>query len=310
VKRHRGLVAAGIAATAVVAVLAAAWASAPPVGNLQGRLAAREHATGASDVPLARIAPVMRNAIVATEDERFFQNHGIDLLGIARAIPYDLSHFSFAQGASTITDQLAKLLYLDGNDHSPWRKLEDLALSLKISTRYSKDDVLAAYLDSAYFGDNAYGVSAASQRYFGVPAARLSLAQASLLAGLVQAPSAYDPVSHPMAARLRQVDVLRSLVRDGYTTPHEAEGVLSRPLLLRGGRALPALRRVTVASLPAFALGRLAVGLGLFLGAVVVFLALRRRVGGRRLLVYGLRAAFTVALLAGAVTITSSINAL
>ena len=309
-KRHRGLVAAGIAGAAVAAVLVAAWVAAPPVGNLQGRLAAREHATGATGLPLARIAPVMRNAIVATEDERFFQNHGIDLLGIARAIPYDLSHFSFAQGASTITDQLAKLLYLGGNDHSPWRKLQDLALSVKISTRYSKDEVLAAYLDSAYFGNGAYGADAAARGYFGVPAARLSLAQASLLAGLVQAPSAYDPVAHPLAARWRQVDVLRSLVRDGYATPHEAEAVLARPLPLRGSRALPALRGVKVASLPAFALGRLAVGVALFFGAVAVFLALRRRVGGRRLFVYGLRAAFTVALLAGAVTITSSINAL
>jgi len=86
--------------------------------------------------------------------------------------------------------------------------------------------------------------------------------------------------------------------------------VLARPLPLRGSRALPALRGVKVASLPAFALGRLAVGVALFFGAVAVFLALRRRVGGRRLFVYGLRAAFTVALLAGAVTITSSINAL
>lgn len=304
------MIAAGIVGAAIVSVLAAAWAAAPPVGNLQGRLASRERATGAVDLPLARIAPVMRNAIVATEDERFFQNHGVDLLGIARAIPYDLSHFSFAQGGSTITDQLAKLLYLEGNDHSPWRKLEDLALSLKISTRYSKDEVLAAYLDSAYFGDGAYGVDGAARRYFGVPPATLSLAQASLLAGLVQAPSAYDPLVHPLAARWRQVDVLRSLVRDGYATPREAEAVLAHPLALRTGRSLPALGGVTVASLPAFALGRLALGAGLLLGAVAVFLALRGRVGGRRLFLYALRTACAVVLLAGALTATSSFNGL
>jgi membrane peptidoglycan carboxypeptidase len=298
VKRHRGSIAAGIAGSALVAVLAAAWFSAPPVGPLH------------ADVPLSRIAPAMRNAIVATEDERFFHNHGIDLLGIARAIPYDVSHFSFAQGASTITDQLVKRLYLHGNDHSPWRKLEDLALSLQISTKYPKDEVLAAYLDTAYFGDGAYGVSAAARHYFGVPASRLSLAQASLLAGLVQAPSAYDPVTHPLAARWRQVDVLRSLVRDGYATPKEANGVLARPLPLRGGRALPALRGVSVASLPAFALGRLALGLCLFLGAAAVFFVLRRKVGGQRLALVALRAACLVALLAGVLTISSSFNGL
>jgi membrane peptidoglycan carboxypeptidase len=251
----------------------------------------------------------MRNAIVATEDERFFQNHGIDLLGVARAVPYDIDHLSFAQGASTITEQLAKLLYLGGNDHSPWRKLEDLELALRISTRYPKDAVLAAYLDSAYFGDHAYGVTAAAGRYFGVSPARLSLAQASLLAGLVQAPSAYDPLTHPLAARLRQLAVLRSLVRDGYTTPREADAVLAQPLALRSGARLPPLRGVSVASLPAFALTRLAIGVVVLVSALLLLLLLRRRRGGRRLLVYGLRAAGAIGLLVGALTITASFNA-
>lgn len=143
----------GLLVAALAALLGAAWVAAPAIDSLGVRLAAREQATGVRHpVPLQRVAPVMREAIVATEDERFYSNHGIDLLGIARAIPYDIAHLSFAQGASTITDQLAKLLYLNGNDHSPWRKLEDLALALKISTHYSKEQVLDAYLNSAYFG--------------------------------------------------------------------------------------------------------------------------------------------------------------
>jgi membrane peptidoglycan carboxypeptidase len=226
-----------VLALAVVTTFAAAWLASPSPGNLGARLAARERATGVvRSVPLARIALSMRQAIVATEDERFYQNHGVDLLGIARAIPYDVVHFSFAQGASTITDQLAKLLYLNGNDHSPWRKLEDLALSLRISTSYSKEQVFRAYLNSVYFGDGAYGIANAARRYFGIVPGHLDLAQPSLPAGLVQAPSAYEPLAHPLAARRRQVDVLQSLVRDGYVTSAAATAVVAAPLPLRRGR--------------------------------------------------------------------------
>lgn len=196
----------GVLVAALAALLGAPWVASPAIDGLGARLGAREQAAGVRHaVPLSRIAPVMREAIVATEDERFYSNHGIDLLGIARAIPYDIAHLSFAQGASTITDQLAKLLYLNGNDHSPWHKLEDLALALKISTHYSKEQVLDAYLNSAYFGGGAYGIGAAANTFFATTPARLDLTQASLLAGLVQAPSAYDPLTHPLAARERQV---------------------------------------------------------------------------------------------------------
>jgi membrane peptidoglycan carboxypeptidase len=173
-----------VVVTVAVAVLAApfvaAWISSPSVADLEVRLAARERATGvARPMPLNRVSLFLREAVVATEDERFYSNHGIDLIGIGRAIPYDIGHLSLSQGASTITDQLAKLVYLGGNDHSPWRKLEDLALSVQISTRFTKEQVLDAYLNSAYFGSGAYGVANAASRYFGRVPARLNLAQAS-----------------------------------------------------------------------------------------------------------------------------------
>lgn len=304
------LLVAGVVMSAIAALLGAAWLAVPAPVDLGARLAVREHATGGERaVPLQRIAPVMREAIVATEDERFYSNHGIDLLGIARAIPYDIAHLSFAQGASTITDQLAKLLYLNGNDHSPWRKLEDLALALKISTRYSKEAVLDDYLNSAYFGHGAYGIRAAAKTFFATTPSRLDLAQASLLAGLVQAPSAYDPLNHPLAARERQLQVLRSLVRGGYATASAGTRVAARPLPLRAGHQLPPLAGAVVTSQPAFAPTRLLLGVALIAAAVAAFLALRHKAPLRRHGVQvALRWACLLVALAGAVTVTNSLT--
>ena len=187
---------------------------------------------------LSRVSPWLRDAVVATEDERFYRHHGVDLIGVLRAVPYDLFHLSFAQGASTITEQVAKLLYLNGNDHSPWRKLEDAAAAVKLENRYDKEQILGAYLNSVYFGEGAYGVWRASSRYFAVSPRSLDLAQASMLAGLIQAPSAYDPLRDPALARARQVEVLRAMVGDGFVTAQEASTALGRSLRLRGGAKL------------------------------------------------------------------------
>lgn len=251
---------------AAVAAAVAAWTTTPPASRLEAHVAAR----GAT-VPLARVAPILVRALVATEDERFYRHHGIDVIGLLRAVPYDISHFSFAQGASTLTEQVAKTLYLGGNDHTPWRKLQDMALAVKLESHYSKAQILDAYLNTTYFGSNAYGIGAASERYFGVPAARLDLAQASVLAGLPQAPSADDPLTSPAAARARQYDVLRSLVRVGAISSARAEAVLARPLPLRGGSSLPPLRvavRVGSAISPTAAL----VGGLVFLAGVIALL--------------------------------------
>jgi penicillin-binding protein 1A len=298
-------------AACVVALPAAAWLRAPRPNDLAARLAAREHDTGVRvPVPLGRVSVFVREALVATEDERFFRNHGVDLIGIARALPYDVAHLSFAEGASTITDQLAKLLYLHGNDHSPWRKLEDLAISLRISTRYSKERVLDAYLNTVYFGNGAYGIRAASERYFGLAPSRLSLAQASLLAGLVQAPTAYDPLTHPLLARRRQVVVLQSLVRDGYATSQQAKRVLVRPLALRDAAPLPPLSGVTLASQPAFAWGGLAFGSALIGAALAVLAVARRRGGVPHELAIAIKVACAVVVVVGAVLLTDSFRVL
>ncbi|HZU77151.1 MAG TPA: biosynthetic peptidoglycan transglycosylase [Dehalococcoidia bacterium] len=256
---------------------AAAWAASPTPSALQARVEAWLGKAAGTRVGLGAVPAVLREAVVATEDERFYHHHGIDLIGIVRALPYDITHLTFAQGASTITEQVAKVLYLGGNDHSPWRKLEDAAVAWKLENRYTKSQILAAYLNSAYFGEHAYGIDAASERYFGLPPRRLTAAQASLLAGLIQAPSRYDPYRYPALARSRQAEVLRSLVRTGRLTVSRAASVLARPLRLRSGAVLPAVRGVDLAPGPAFVWWQLLLGAGVIVTACAALVATRLR---------------------------------
>jgi membrane peptidoglycan carboxypeptidase len=286
---------------------AAAWVASPPATALDARAA---RASGGRPLALHEIAPILRDAVVATEDERFYHHHGIDLLGVARAIPFDLVHLSFAQGASTITEQVAKVLYLHGNDHSLWRKLEDATVALRLEHRYSKEQILAAYLNGVYFGEGARGIRAASERYFGVSPSRLDIAQATLLVGLIQGPSAYDPVTQPAAARARQADVLRSLVRDGYLKAHEATVAVSRPLRLRGAAALVPLRGIDFAPGPAFVWWELIAGALLATAGMLVLLVVSQVTRFRPL--HGLvavRLSSWLLVLAGAVAVARSFRA-
>jgi penicillin-binding protein 1A len=268
----------------LVCALVAAWIASPSAARLGARVEARLAGTAGRPVAITAVAPILREAVIATEDERFYRHHGIDIIGVIRALPYDLVHLSFAEGASTITEQVAKVLYLGGNDHNPWRKLEDAAVAWKLENRYTKAQILAAYLNSAYFGENAYGIWAASKRYFGIPPGRLDAAQASLLAGLIQAPSLYDPFHDLGLARARQAEVLRSLVRNHILTLARARAVLAQPLRLRSGTVLPALSGVDLSPGPAFVWAELALGSALSLLATAALLAtripgLRRRRG-------------------------------
>ncbi len=296
----------GALAAATVAVLLAAWAASPSAVLLGQQVQLRLKGTGGRIVVLSLVAPALRDAVVATEDERFYHHDGIDLIGVMRALPYDLVHLSFAQGASTITEQVAKVLYLGGNDHSPWRKLEDAAVALKLEGRYSKQQILAAYLNSLYFGEGAYGVSAASERYFAVRPRNLDSAQASMLAGLIQAPSAYDPFHHPARARRRQIEVLRALVSDGFLTEGEAVAALGRPLRLRGGTTLPPLHGIDLAPGPAFTWWQLALGAAIALLAAVALIASRLRRLRTAHGIVAIRAAFLVLGLLGAAVVIRS----
>jgi penicillin-binding protein 1A len=309
VRRHPLWTAAAAVVLAAACLFAAAWLESPTPTDLGARVRTELGAPGRA-VTLDDVSPLLREAVVATEDERFYRHHGIDLIGVARALPYDLVHLSFAQGASTITEQVAKLLYLGGDDHSPWRKLEDAAVALKLESRYPKEQILAAYLNSAYFGHGATGIDAASRRYFGVAPARLTTAQASLLAGLVQAPSAYDPFAHPASARARQVDVLRSLVRDGELTETEAARALERPLRLAGGRVLPSLRGVELSPGPAFVWWELVLGLAAAAAGAVALVGARRLRASGAARLWTARAFSAAALVAGAAVVIRSFRAI
>jgi membrane peptidoglycan carboxypeptidase len=215
--------------------------------------------------------------VVATEDERFWRHHGIDTIGLIRAAAYDVSHLSLAQGASTITEQLGKDLYLGGNDHSAWRKLEDMVIAVRLEAALTKEQILDLYLNEVYYGHGATGIAAASATYFGVSPAHLTLAQASLLAGLVQAPTLDDPFVDPAAARSRQLDVLTAMARAGDITVAEAHRALDAPLALAGGTTLPALAGAVVGPGPRFSGLPLVAGLLLSVLGCAGYVLLRRR---------------------------------
>jgi penicillin-binding protein 1A len=274
-----------VAAAALFAVIGSAavsiaWIRSPSTADLLARAAAASRGHGGTPVPLASIAPVLQRAVVATEDERFYRHHGVDVVGVGRAILYDVSHGSTAEGASTITEQLVKNLYLGGNDHSAWRKLEAAVMAFRAENHLSKAQILDAYLNTVYLGSGATGVEAAARRYFDTSAAHLSLAQASLLAGLIQAPSLDDPRTAPAAARWRQSEVLASMVRNGDVSQARAEAVLASPLPIAGGRALPPLQGVDLSPAPTFAMPDVAAGLLLAAVTVALVVVARRRAWG------------------------------
>ena len=187
-------------------------------------------------VSASRIPPVMRNAVVAIEDDTYWEEPGIDPVGIARALAVDITSGRIVQGGSTITQQLAKNLFLTDR-RTIARKLKELAITLKMGTEYSKSEILTMYLNDVYFGEGSYGVQAASETYFGHGASRLTLSEAAMLAGLVNAPSALDPYYHPAAAQARRNLVLARMATLHYITPAQARAAAAEPLAL--ARAVP-----------------------------------------------------------------------
>jgi penicillin-binding protein 1A len=171
-------------------------------------------------VPLAQVPRQLIQAVLATEDVRFYENSGFDLRSFARSAWYDISHLSLAQGGSTITEELANNAFLNNNHQkSLTRKVQQLILSLELTHRYTKDEILDMYLNKIYFGSGAWGIGAASQTYFGVNPDRLTLPQAALLAGLPQSPSYYSPLVNPKAALARRNEVLGNMLHYKFLTP-------------------------------------------------------------------------------------------
>src|SRR5215471_18078471 len=173
-------------------------------------------------VPLAQIPKPLRDAIIATEDARFYSHFGVDPTGIGRAIYQNFRHGRIVEGGSTITQQLAKVLFLTP-DKSLERKLKEAVLALELERRYSKDRILELYLNQIYFGHGAFGVEAAARTFFGKGVGQLSLSESALLAGLPKAPTTYSPFEHLDAAKRRRHTVLARMVETGILKPEQAK---------------------------------------------------------------------------------------
>ena len=182
-------------------------------------------------VPIDSLPKHIINAVIAVEDSRFWTHKGIDYIGIARAITQDVIHASLREGGSTITQQLAKVVFLSP-EKTIKRKLMEVTLAFKIEKNLTKREILELYLNKVYFGHGAYGIEMAARKYFNKPAKQLNLAEASIITGLVKAPSSYSPFNNLTKAKQRQFTVLTRMEEEGYISKTEMENAYKQSLYL------------------------------------------------------------------------------
>jgi penicillin-binding protein 1A len=203
----------------------------PPTIEITGTdgsvLATRGEMPGAN-VPLKELPPYLPKAFIAIEDRRFYSHHGIDPIGIARAAVTNILHRGVSQGGSTLTQQLAKNLFLT-QERTFQRKLQEAELALWLERKHSKAEILELYLNRVYFGSGAYGVEAAAQRYFGKSARNVTLAEAAMLAGLVKSPSRLAPNRNPEGAEQRAQTVLAAMAEARFITEAQAQASIGHP---------------------------------------------------------------------------------
>jgi penicillin-binding protein 1A len=193
-----------------------------------GILLANRGDTGGAAVKIGNLPPYLPKAFVAIEDRRFYSHWGVDPLGVLRALTHNLSGGGAVQGGSTLTQQLAKNLFLTP-ERTLVRKLEEAILALWLEHKYSKNQILELYLNRVYFGSGAYGVEAAAQRYFGHGARDVTLPEAAMLAGLVKAPARLAPNRNPEGAKERAEQVIAAMAEEGYIADGMAKLALSHP---------------------------------------------------------------------------------
>ncbi|MET0765782.1 MAG: transglycosylase domain-containing protein [Blastococcus sp.] len=218
---------------------------APPPANTvmlaaNGELITSFYQENRAPVAGDQIAEVMKHALIAIEDARFYEHGGVDIRGTVRALFTNIAAGGVQEGGSTITQQLVKQTLLQAadtaagraaaTDDNYGRKLREARLALALEDTYGKDELLTRYLNIVYFGQNAYGIQAAARAFFGVDAVALTLPQAALLAGLVQSPGDDDPFTNPEGATVRRNQVLQRMAEQGYITPVEAEAATASPL--------------------------------------------------------------------------------
>jgi membrane peptidoglycan carboxypeptidase len=208
------------------------WVVTPSASDVQARMRAYTDAKGIVLLSETGVPATLAHAVVATEDERFYSHHGIDSLGVGRAVLYDVTNLCLCQGGSTITQQLVKDLYLNGSDRGR-NKIDGMVLALKVERLLTKRQIMADYLSEITTGLGVYGVTAAACDFFSAPLGNLTLGQYALLAGVTQAPSIYDPRVNPSAAAARRAQVLDAMVADGYITASQAAAANAEPVLVR-----------------------------------------------------------------------------
>ncbi|WP_295694994.1 transglycosylase domain-containing protein [uncultured Maricaulis sp.] len=199
-----------------------------------GALIARRGSAHGHEVTIDELPPYLVDAVLAVEDRRFYSHPGIDVIGLGRAMVANLRAGRVVQGGSTLTQQLAKNLFLSP-ERTLRRKVQEMMLAFWLESRFSKDEILELYLNRVYFGGGAYGVEAASLRYFSRPASELGLGEAALLAGLLKAPSRYSPVNDAQRAAARATVVLDLMAQTGRITDAERIDAASTPIRVSRG---------------------------------------------------------------------------
>jgi 1A family penicillin-binding protein len=182
-------------------------------------------------IPIERISPILQKSVIAVEDSRFYKHHGVDFIGILRAIAVDIKSGGFVQGASTLTQQLARNLFLNKQKHLS-RKLSEMMLAVQIERKYTKTEILEMYLNQVYWGHNSYGIESASQLYFGKSASELTLAESAMLVGLLKGPELYSPFKNFSGAKFRQQTALKRMVENRIITQEDADRAYAEPLQL------------------------------------------------------------------------------
>jgi penicillin-binding protein 1A len=200
--------------------------------SVDGELLANRGDTGGAAVSLKELPPYLPKALIAVEDRRFYAHWGVDPLGVLRALSRDALGRGGVQGGSTLTQQLAKNLFLT-QERTISRKIQEAILALWLEHKYTKDQILELYLNRVYFGSGAYGVEAAARRYYGHGARDLTLAEAATLAGLVKAPSRLAPDRNPKGAHERAAQVLAAMETEGFVSPGLEAAALANPARTR-----------------------------------------------------------------------------
>jgi penicillin-binding protein 1A len=237
-----GLVLSVWGAVALGALVAYEGSQLPPIDQLavprrppniailsdDGSLIANRGDTGGPAVRLIDLPPYLPNAFVAIEDKRFYEHHGIDPLGVSRALLRDVTGGASVEGGSTLTQQLAKNLFLT-RERTLSRKIQEAILAFWLERRYSKDQILELYLNRVYFGSGAYGVEAAAQKYFGKSARFVTLSEAAVLAGLMKSPTRLAPDRNLKGANERAAQVITAMAEQGHITEAMAKAALANP---------------------------------------------------------------------------------